>query len=118
MTGWIKNGFPLEYIPQITVQDFVELREEEGDRIAVLDVREPGEVSAGAIEGSFRIPLGQLQSRVAELDRSKLLVVHCKSGYRSSVATSLLRRAGFHDIANLIGGFDAWKTADLPVLSS
>jgi glyoxylase-like metal-dependent hydrolase (beta-lactamase superfamily II)/rhodanese-related sulfurtransferase len=118
VTGWIKNGFPLEYIPQITVQDFVELREQEGDRIAVLDVREPGEVSAGAIEGSVRIPLGQLQSRVDELDRSKLLVVHCKSGYRSSLATSLLRRAGFHDIANLIGGFDAWKTADLPVLST
>jgi rhodanese-related sulfurtransferase len=118
VTGWIKNGFPLEYIPQITVQDFVELREQEGDRIAVLDVREPGEVSAGAIEGSVRIPLGELQSRVGELDRRKLLVVHCKSGYRSSIATSVLRRAGFHDIANLIGGFDAWKTADLPVLSS
>jgi glyoxylase-like metal-dependent hydrolase (beta-lactamase superfamily II)/rhodanese-related sulfurtransferase len=118
VTGWIKNGFPLEYIPQITVQDFLDLREQEGGRIAVLDVREPGEVSAGAIEGSVRIPLGQLQSRVGELDPSKLLVVHCKSGYRSSIATSLLRRAGFHDIANLIGGFDAWKTADLPVLST
>ena len=118
VTGWIKNGFPLEYIPQITVQDFLELREQEGDRIAVLDVREPGEVSAGAIDGSVRIPLGQLQSRLDELDRRKLLVVHCKSGYRSSIATSVLRRAGFHDIANLIGGFDAWKTADLPVLST
>jgi rhodanese-related sulfurtransferase len=100
------------------VQDFVDLREQEGDRIGVLDVREPAEVDAGAIEGSVRIPLGALQSRVDELDRSKLLVVHCKSGYRSSIATSLLRRAGFHDVANLIGGFDAWKTADLPVPST
>jgi hydroxyacylglutathione hydrolase len=48
------------------------------------------------------------------LDRDKLLVVHCKGGYRSSIATSLLRRAGFRDIANLIGGFDAWTTAGLP----
>jgi len=47
------------------------------------------------------------------LDREKLLVVHCKGGYRSSIATSLLRRAGFRDIANLIGGFDAWKTSGL-----
>jgi rhodanese-related sulfurtransferase len=57
------------------------------------------------------IPLGKLASRVEELDRNKLLVVHCKSGYRSSIATSILRRAGFRDIANLIGGFDAWQTA-------
>jgi glyoxylase-like metal-dependent hydrolase (beta-lactamase superfamily II) len=109
--GWIKNGFELEYIPQITVQDFVELRQREPDRLAVLDVREPGEVSAGAIDGSVRISLGELQSRTAELDRNKLLVVHCKGGYRSSIATSLLRRAGFQDIANLTGGFDAWQAA-------
>jgi rhodanese-related sulfurtransferase len=61
-----------------------------------------------------RIPLGELRLRTGELDREKLLVVHCKGGYRSSIATSLLRRAGFRDIANLIGGFDAWKTAGLP----
>ena len=41
-------------------------------------------------------------------------MVHCKGGYRSSIATSILRRAGFRDIANLIGGFDAWKTAGMP----
>jgi hydroxyacylglutathione hydrolase len=118
VAGWIKSGLELEYIPQITAQDLVELQDQEGGKIAVLDVREPGEVSGGAIEGSIRIPLGLLQSRLGELDRDKLLVVHCKSGYRSSIATSLLRRAGFRDIANLVGGFDAWKASDLPVLSS
>jgi glyoxylase-like metal-dependent hydrolase (beta-lactamase superfamily II)/rhodanese-related sulfurtransferase len=114
VAGWIKDGFELEYIPQLTVQDLHALREQDGDRIAVLDVREPAEVTAGAVEKSIRIPLGELESRTAELDREKLLVVHCKGGYRSSIATSLLRRAGFLDIANLIGGFDAWKTAGLP----
>ena len=117
VAGWIKNGFELDYIPQITVQDFVELREQEPDRIAVLDVRELGEVGGGAIENSLCIPLGKLKSRLAELDREKLLVVHCKGGYRSSIATSILRRAGFRDIANLTGGFDAWKTAGLPCTS-
>jgi glyoxylase-like metal-dependent hydrolase (beta-lactamase superfamily II)/rhodanese-related sulfurtransferase len=114
IAGWIQNGFDLDYIPQITVEDFVELRKEQPDRIAVLDVREPGEVANGAIENSVSIPLGKLSSRLAELDREKLLVVHCKGGYRSSIATSILRRAGFRDVANLIGGFDAWKTAGLP----
>src|SRR6185312_6934517 len=109
ITGWIKGGYELDYIPQISVQEFVELLEQEKDRIAVLDVREPGEVETGAMENSVRIPLGQLAVRTGELDRGKLLVVHCKGGYRSSIATSILRRAGFRDIANLTGGFDAWN---------
>jgi hydroxyacylglutathione hydrolase len=113
VAGWIKNGFELDYIPQITVQEFVELREHGRNRIAVLDVREPGERDGGTIEQSVAIPLGKLKSRTAELDRGKLLVVHCKGGYRSSIATSILRRAGFRDIANLTGGFDAWKAAGL-----
>jgi rhodanese-related sulfurtransferase len=61
------------------------------------------------MENSVRIPLGQLAARTGELNRDKLVVVHCKGGYRSSIASSLLRRAGFRDIANLTGGFDAWK---------
>ncbi len=111
IAGWIGEGYELDYIPQISVQEFSELREIEKDHIAVLDVREPGEVEAGAIANSVRIPLGQLPNRTAELDASKLIVVHCKGGYRSSIATSILRRAGFRDIANLTGGFDAWKAA-------
>src|SRR5882724_9515012 len=107
--GWIASGYELDYIPQISVQEFSDLLEKEKDHVAVLDVREPGEVEAGAMENSVRIPLGQLPDRTAELPRGKLLVVHCKGGYRSSIATSILRRAGFRDIADLTGGFDAWK---------
>ena len=109
ITGWIAEGFEADYMPQLTVQEFAELLDKEKNQITVLDVRERGEVEAGAIDGSVRIPLGQLQDRTGELERDKLLVVHCKGGYRSSIATSLLRRAGFRDIANLTGGFDAWK---------
>ena len=111
ITGWIKAGYELDYIPQISVQEFAELLEQEKDHIAVLDVREPGEVESGAMENSIRIPLGQLTARTGELDREKLLVVHCKGGYRSSIATSILRRAGFREVVNLTGGFDAWKAA-------
>ncbi len=109
IAGWIAGGYELDYIPQITVQEFSELWEKEKDHMVVLDVREPGEVEAGAINNSIRIPLGQLHNRVTELDPGKLIVVHCKGGYRSSIASSILRRAGFRDIANLTGGFDAWK---------
>lgn len=109
ISGWIRAGYEAESIPQISVQEFAGLLETENGHLAVLDVREPGEVEAGAIANSVRIPLGELAKRTAEIDRDKLLVVHCKSGYRSSIATGILRRAGFRDIANLTGGFDAWK---------
>jgi hydroxyacylglutathione hydrolase len=111
---WVKSGHTVEYIPQVGVQELAGLLESERDGIAIVDVREPGEVAGGAIAGSIAIPLGQLASRASELDRSKLVVAHCKGGYRSSIATSLLRRAGFENIANLTGGFDAWKAAGLP----
>ena len=114
VAGWIKCGYELESIPQITAQDLAELRSREPEQVAVLDVRETLERDGGMIEGSEWIPLGKLKARAAELDHAKLLVVHCKGGYRSSIATSLLRRAGFREVANLIGGFDAWKAAGLP----
>ncbi len=110
VAGWIQSGLGLDYIPQITVQDFAALRQKED--VCVLDVRERGELSTGVIEGSIWIPLGELQARAGELERDKLVVVHCKGGYRSSIATSLLRRAGFRDVANLTGGFDAWQIAE------
>ncbi len=107
--GWIHDGKELKYIPQLSAQEFQELRAKEPVR--VLDVREAGEREAGSIEGSQWIPLGELEARMGEISKDGLLVVHCKGGYRSSIATSLLRRGGFEDIANLIGGYDAWKIA-------
>jgi glyoxylase-like metal-dependent hydrolase (beta-lactamase superfamily II)/rhodanese-related sulfurtransferase len=117
VAGWIEGGFELDYIPQIAVQDFVELRSQEPDRVTVLDVRETAEADTGAIDNSICIPLGTLGARLGELDPGKLVVVHCKGGYRSSIATSILRRAGFRDIANLTGGFDAWKASGLPCMA-
>ena len=111
VNGWIHQGYELQYIPQITVDEFIDLRAQNPNEIAVLDVREPGEVAAAMISGAQCIPLGQLANRVEELGRDKLLVVHCKGGYRSSIATSILRRSGIENLANLTGGFDAWAAA-------
>ncbi|MCX6594939.1 MAG: rhodanese-like domain-containing protein [Acidobacteria bacterium] len=109
VAGWIRAGMKLEYIPQVTVPDFLELRHQDPAHLTIVDVREPNEVSSGAIPGSINIPLGHLADRAQSLPHDHLIVVHCKGGYRSSIATSLLRRAGFEDIANLTGGYDAWK---------
>ncbi len=114
IAGWVNSGQHAEYMPQIAVQSLAQLLSTARERTAVLDVREPLEVDGGAIAGSVRIPLGQLTIRAGELDVSNLVVAYCKGGHRSSIATSLLRRAGFWDVANLTGGFDAWKAAGLP----
>lgn len=110
IAGWTAAGFDIQSVPQVSPQEFQRLLETEPGRVAVLDVRERAEVEAGAIAHSAWIPLGQLQQRIGEVERGKLLVVHCKGGYRSSIATSILRRSGFRDIANLTGGYDAWKS--------
>ncbi|MEV4701731.1 MBL fold metallo-hydrolase [Actinoplanes sp. NPDC049316] len=84
----------------------------------VLDVRNPGEVAAGAIGGARHIPLAQLPGRLAEVPTDRPVVVTCHSGYRSSVAASLLRRAGHPDVSDLLGGYLAWRTAHEPATVS
>jgi len=82
----------------------------------VVDVRAPGERARGYIAGSVSVPLSQLTQRMAELPRDRPLVVHCAGGYRSSVAASVLKRAGFSDVCEIAGGLTAWQSANLPVV--
>ena len=88
-----------------------------GDRAAelpnlqIVDVRNPGEVAAGTIPNAIGIPVGQLPARLGELDPAKPTVVYCAGGYRSSVAASLLRRSGFNDVSDILGGYGAWAEA-------
>ncbi|QDV05745.1 Beta-lactamase hydrolase-like protein [Planctomycetes bacterium Poly30] len=91
-----------------------------GERLAekapplVLDVRTDGEREAGRIEGSLHIPLPHLAARVKEIPRDRELAVVCAGGYRSSIAVSLLLGCGFTELADVIGGMDAWGASQLP----
>jgi glyoxylase-like metal-dependent hydrolase (beta-lactamase superfamily II)/rhodanese-related sulfurtransferase len=114
ITGWIFSNREPDYIPQISASDLAGMVQSGGEPVTILDVRESAEAAGGMIAGAVGIPLGELASRTGELNPDRLVVAHCKGGYRSSIATSLLRRAGFRDIANLTGGFDAWKASGLP----
>lgn len=76
--------------------------------LQIVDVRNPGEAEAGTIPGAVNIPVGQLPDRLAELDSHAPTVVYCAGGYRSSVAASMLRRNGFADVSDILGGFGAW----------
>jgi len=80
----------------------------------LLDVREPEEWAAGHVPGARHVPLGQLPGRLAEFDTSARVVVVCRSGHRSALATEWLAAAGV-DAANLVGGMQAWAGAGLAV---
>jgi hydroxyacylglutathione hydrolase len=79
--------------------------------LQIVDVRNPGEVEAGAIPNAIPIPVGQLPARLGELNPAAPTVVYCAGGYRSSVAASLLRQNGFADVSDILGGFGAWEDA-------
>ncbi len=75
----------------------------------VLDVRTPSEWEAGHIAGSLNLPLSELERRQGEVPRDRQIVVQCQSGYRSSIAASLMERHGLPVAADLRGGFGAWQ---------
>jgi glyoxylase-like metal-dependent hydrolase (beta-lactamase superfamily II) len=111
--GWTNAGFELESFEQITVRNLS--RALQSSDYQILDVRRRPEWETGHIEEATLLPLDDLRSSLPQLDRDAPVAVICKSGYRSLIACSLLRRAGFKNPVNVIGGFDAWQKAALPV---
>ncbi len=107
--GWKRAGFELAQTPQMTVQELAT----DGHALRVLDVRRQGEWDAGHIAGADWYPLDRFKAALPPLESNATIAVHCKSGYRSMIACSLLQRAG-HNVINVIGGFDAWEKAQLP----
>ncbi len=78
----------------------------------LIDVRQPDEVAEGTLPGAVNIPLDQLPNRLGELDRSRRVVVLCRSGGRSTEASKILTSAGFNDVINLAGGMLAIGEAE------
>jgi molybdopterin/thiamine biosynthesis adenylyltransferase/rhodanese-related sulfurtransferase len=93
-------------LPEISVEELKKKLDAKED-VFVLDVREPHEYQICNIGGHL-IPLGDLPKRVSELDSSKNIVAHCRSGVRSGKAVDFLRQAGFTKVQNLTGGILAW----------
>jgi molybdopterin/thiamine biosynthesis adenylyltransferase/rhodanese-related sulfurtransferase len=94
-------------VPEMTPRELKQ-RLDRGDDLFVLDVREPHEYQICNLNG-YLIPLGDLPKRVHELDSSREIVAHCRSGKRSADAAEFLRKAGFRKIWNLKGGILAWS---------
>jgi hydroxyacylglutathione hydrolase len=80
-----------------------------------VDVRNPREREQKRIAGSVAMPLNHLIENAGTLPKGRALLVHCAGGYRSSIAASLLQRAGFERVGEIAGGITAWEAAKLPV---
>jgi len=115
VAGWTSAGFEAAQLPQMTVQ---ELSRRLGDPdLRVLDVRRQGEWDAAHIADAEWYPLDRFKAALPPLENDGKIAIHCKGGYRSMIAASLLQRAGF-DVINVTGGFDAWEQAQLPTTAT
>jgi hydroxyacylglutathione hydrolase len=117
--GWfgadaLQDGAAGQTIPQLSAND-VATRVRSGSAI-IVDVRDANEWSQGHIPGAVHVPLGELARRAAELaDGRRQLVLHCATGGRSGIGTSVLLAHGVPNVANMEGGYSAWQAAGLPV---
>ena len=99
-------------VEQVSVDEADQVRRS-GEKMQLIDVRRPAEFDGGHAAGAVNIPLDKLSAEIGRLDPSVPAYVICQSGYRSSLATSLLENAGFETIYNVTGGTKAWMDAGL-----
>lgn len=116
--GWERAGLPVDEVPQISVLQLYEQLCDQPAEVQVVDVRRAAEWNAGHIEQAAHKPLDKLRKMLSDLNPQKPVAVHCASGYRSSIGTSLLQAAGFKHVMNVVGGFDAWQAHKLPTLQA
>lgn len=110
---WRKSGLPIRLSRTITPKTLAD----DLARFQVLDVREEDEFADGHIPGARHLYVGYLADRLDELglDRQRPIAVTCSVGHRAGLGASILLRAGFEDVRNLLGGMTAWQALDLPV---
>lgn len=92
----------------ITVHE-LKTRQDQGDAIFLLDVREPHEYAIAKLEGSVLIPLGELANSLDKLDKNTEIVAYCHKGMRSADAVGFLLQQGFPNVKNLTGGIESWS---------
>jgi hydroxyacylglutathione hydrolase len=111
MSSWENEGLQLQALPQLHVTQLAS--ELAASTVNVLDVRSPQEWTRGHVPGAHHVFLPDLPGQLGSLDRSRRTAVYCDTGYRASIAASLLQSNGF-EAANVPGSWKAWISAGLP----
>ena len=114
MSAWVDAGMEFTRTAQLSTKEVVERSRDS----QVLDVRSHKEWTGGHIKDALHIPLGELTERLKELHKESDIIAVCGSGYRSSIAASLLQANGFTRISSMDGGMTAWNERKLPLSTS
>jgi rhodanese-related sulfurtransferase len=128
ISAWQRSGRQVAQFAQISAGELRQLLVREPG-MQLVDVRRASEWDAGHIAQAHLAPLNKFAALLGadagagkkllpELEQNRPVIVHCQGGYRSAIAASLLERAGFSMVVNVIGGFDAWKLQKFPTETS
>ena len=111
--SWKKSGKDMEQTRRSTVEQVVD-QYEKHQLPMVIDVRKKSEFDSEHLIDAVNIPLNEINQHLAEIPKDKPFLLHCAGGYRSMIASSILKQRGWNNFADIIGGFDALKETELP----
>lgn len=112
---WVEAGREIDVLSSVNPDEAARLIRM--DELKVLDVRKPAEVEAGHIDGALNIRLQEIPTRYNELSKNENYLIHCAGGYRSVIASSILKRNGYHNITNIRMGYNELSKEDVPILT-
>ena len=102
LEDWKNQGKPIDSILSIDAKDLTKHLDQD---IIMLDVRKPGELQLGVVKNSINIPLDKLQNNIDKLKKNHEIIIYCAGGYRSMIASSILKAKGYNNVKNIYGGF-------------
>ena len=111
--AWREQGLPIEALGTTSAQECATLMQR--GQVHVLDVRDEMEWDEKHIPGATHTYVGHLEESLPQLAKTSPIVVHCSVGHRSGLAASILRRQGFTEVSNMLGGITAWEKLGLPM---
>jgi hydroxyacylglutathione hydrolase len=108
--AWKKGGEKIDLIINVEADELA-MDIPFDENLTVLDVRKFNEFAEGHVKGAINIPLDEMVdvAQIAQLEEDQNIYVHCASGYRSVIASSLLKRQGYHNLRNVVGGYEKIK---------
>lgn len=113
--SWKNSGKNTDRVESVSAEEFAKNKKQ---GYTVLDVRKPDEFQANRLEGSVNFPLDYIWKNLNTLDKNQPYYLHCKSGYRSMIASSIMKKSGFQHLIEIAGGFEALKNNALPLIAA
>ncbi|WP_232695489.1 rhodanese-like domain-containing protein [Brevibacillus daliensis] len=101
---------PVKGLNTVSAEEFKEKMSQRG-KVVLIDVRQPDEYKSGYIAPAINIPVGQIQSRLNEINKNKEVLLYCKSGMRSKLAAKILKKNGYTNLVQLRRGVTGWRWA-------